>query len=437
MTILDLIEKKKHSKVLSRDEWEFLVKGYVRGQLPDYQVSALLMAVWFAGISAEESAWLTMAMAASGDQIDLSELGPRVVDKHSTGGVADTTTLIAAPAAAACGVRVAKMSGRGLGHTGGTIDKLESIPGFRTELAPDDFFRQVKRLSLAVISQGKDLVPADKLLYALRDVTGTVDCLGLIASSIMSKKLASGAPAIVLDVKTGNGAFMKNIEDSRALASLMIDIGVKSGRRMAALISDMSQPLGCAIGNALEVREAVEILSGASKGDLYEVSVQLAAQMVCLSDTGRDFEQARENVEAAISGGRALSTLAAMIEAQGGNPSVCSNPSLLPTASRKTVWKASKSGFIEAFDTEGLGRACQALGAGRQTKTDVIDPAVGMWMRARIGQRVEAGDALADIHYNDELKLKACLEKLASAVVIGAESPGKPVLIHNRMSGEA
>ena len=430
MRITDIIHKKRGGQELSREEIEFFVTGYVGDEIPDYQISALLMAVWFQGMGPRETADLTMVMAESGDRIDLSKIPGIKVDKHSTGGVADTTTLVAAPLVAACGGRVAKMSGRGLGHTGGTLDKLESIPGFSVFQSMEDFARIVNTHGVSVIGQTGNLAPADKKLYALRDVTATVDNLSLIASSIMSKKLAAGSDAIVLDVKTGSGAFMKELGAAVELAEAMVEIGKNAGRKTTALVTDMNQPLGNAVGNALEVKEAVEILQGRHPGDLKEVSLALAARMLLLSGAAEDEKDARRRLEAAIDDGTALAKLAAMIEAQGGDPRVTEDTGRLPAASKTVVLEAKRSGRIEAMDTEEIGYAAMLLGAGRATKDDTIDLAVGIWMSRRIGDEIKAGDKLAVFHVNNETNLDEAMRRFEGALKITGGPAEKPTLIY-------
>ncbi len=450
MHFSDLILKKRNGNRLSGQEIEFFISEYVNGNIPDYQVSSLLMAIWFSKMDAQETAHLTFAMRDSGDVIDLSDIPGIKVDKHSTGGVADTTTLITAPLVAACGVKVAKMSGRGLGHTGGTLDKLESIPGFSPFIDMEKFIRIVADYGLSIIGQTKNLVPADKMLYALRDVTGTIDNISLIAASIMSKKLASGSDAIVLDVKTGNGAFMSNIEDARELAGAMVDIGKMAGKKVTALVTDMNQPLGNAIGNALEVKEAIEILQGKHDGDLKEVSLALAARMLILGGMASDDISAQKQLKKAIDSGQALQKLGQMIKAQGGNPAVCYNTNynmnyntnhdtkhdtkhntdLLPKAKQVIAVKANKKGYIGNIATKQLGGAALLLGAGRAKKTDIIDPAVGIWMKARLGYFVDKGDILAEFHVNDTKNIEESIMKFQEAIAIVDKAPQKKPLVY-------
>ncbi|MCZ2259508.1 pyrimidine-nucleoside phosphorylase [Sporosarcina sp. G11-34] len=400
MRMVDVIEKKRNGETLTKEEITFFVEGYTNDVIPDYQASAFLMAIYFKGMTAEEQAYLTMAMVESGDQIDLSQIEGIKVDKHSTGGVGDTTTLILVPLVAACGVPVAKMSGRGLGHTGGTLDKLEAIEGFHIELTEEQFVKQVNDLKLAVIGQSGNLTPADKKLYALRDVTATVDSIPLIASSIMSKKIASGADAIVLDVKTGEGAFMKTEEDAKALAHSMVAIGNKVGRNTMAILSDMSQPLGNAIGNSLEIIEAIDTLKGQGPEDLTELCLVLGSQMVVVGGKAESLEEAREMLKAVIQDGSALELFGRLIEAQGGNPEIIHNTDLLPTAKYQIDVIAEQSGFITKMEADDIGVAAMLLGAGRATKDDEIDLSVGIVLQKKIGDFVKKGDPIALIHSN-------------------------------------
>ena len=428
MKIYDIIAKKRDGGALSAEEIGFFIRGYVSGAIPDYQASALLMAAFIRGLDDDETAALTQAMTDSGDTADLSSLGA-VADKHSTGGVADTTTLIVVPLVCACGLKVAKMSGRGLGHTGGTLDKLESIPGVTVSLSMERFMEQVRGVGAAVMGQTMNLCPADKMLYALRDVTATVESIPLIASSIMSKKLASGASIIVLDVKTGNGAFMTNPDDARALAQTMVHIGQSAGRKTAAIISDMSQPLGNAVGNSLEVIEAIDVLAGRAGGDLLTVSFALASQMLRLAGLAQTAQQAQQMLDDALHSGRALCKLGEIIAAQGGDPSVTRDPSLMPRAPITHTIRASADGIVAAYDCRGLGAAAGSLGAGRSKKDDVIDPSVGFIIKKRIGDAVQAGDALCEIHANSDARLCAAQEALLHCITIGSSSVQKPPLI--------
>lgn len=437
MNMVNIIEKKKLAQALDAEEIEWFVRGAADGSIPDYQLAALLMAIRLNGMSREETVQLTLSMAHSGDICDLSSIPDIPVDKHSTGGVGDTTTLILAPLVAACGVPVAKMSGRGLGHTGGTLDKLESIPGLRVDLSEEAFLRQVRDIGVAVIGQTKNLAPADKTLYALRDVTATVDSLPLIASSIVSKKLASGAQGVVLDVKTGAGALMHTTEASIELAQTMVRIGCDAGRRMMALVTDMGEPLGSHVGNALEVKEAIDALSGRVQGPLLEVSLELGARMLILADAATSVADAKQKLMDALESGRGLDRLRAMIVAQGGDPACCDDVTRLPQAPVIRDVPAAVSGYVHRMDTVALGNAAQAMGAGRRVKTDVIDPAVGFVMCRRIGDRVEAGEALATVHARDEATAQAASEAIVRCVAIGAEPSAPCKLIHAIVTNES
>lgn len=422
MRMIDIITKKRDNKELTKEEIDFFVQGYTNGEVPDYQVSSLLMSIFFNGMTKEEVSNLTMSMVNSGDQIDLSAIEGIKVDKHSTGGVGDTTTLVLAPLVAAVGVSVPKMSGRGLGHTGGTVDKLEAIDGFHVELNKDEFIELVNKDKLAVVGQSGNLTPADKLIYALRDVTATVDSIPLIASSIMSKKIAAGADAIVLDVKVGDGAFMKNEEDARQLAETMVEIGNHVGRNTMAVISSMDEPLGFAIGNANEVIEAIETLKGKGPADLTELSLVLGAQMVVLAGKADSLEDARKMLEAVIEDGSALEKFKVFVKNQGGNPDITEDYSLLPQAEFKTEVKATESGFISKMDSENLGVAASIIGAGRQTKDDVLDLAVGIMLNKKAGDKVEEGDVLATIESNKE-DVADTIERVRAAIHISDEKP--------------
>lgn len=402
MRMVDLIEKKRDGKELTTEEIRFFIEQYTNDSIPDYQVSALLMAIYFRDMTDRERADLTLAMVESGDQIDLSGIKGIKVDKHSTGGVGDTTTLVLGPLVAACGVPVAKMSGRGLGHTGGTIDKLEAIEGFHVELTTEEFTKQVNEMKLAVIGQSGNLTPADKKLYALRDVTGTVNSIPLIASSIMSKKIAAGADAIVLDVKTGEGAFMKTVEDARLLAKAMVQIGNNVGRQTMAIISDMSQPLGFAIGNALEVQEAIDTLRGKGPADLTELCLVLGSQMVVVGGKAKDLEEARSMLIEVIENGSALEILKDFIQGQGGNPAVVDSPELLPQAKFTFEVPSKQAGYVSFIEADEVGTAAMLLGAGRATKDSVIDLAVGIVLHKKVGDQVNIGESLATIHASTE-----------------------------------
>ncbi|WP_166239548.1 pyrimidine-nucleoside phosphorylase [Paenibacillus turpanensis] len=433
MRTVDIIQKKRDGGELSAAEIRFLIDGYVKGDIPDYQVSAWAMAVFFQGMSPRETAELTMAMAESGDMIDLSPIHGVKVDKHSTGGVGDSVTLALAPMVAAAGVPVAKMSGRGLGHTGGTIDKLESIPGFRVELSRDDFIRQVNEIGLAVIGQSGNITPADKKLYGLRDVTATVNSIPLIASSIMSKKLASGADAIVLDVKTGNGAFMKSLDDSIRLAQAMVDIGTELGRHTVAVISDMDQPLGSAIGNALEVKEAIHVLKGEGTPSLTDICLALGSHMLVLGGKAESPAEGERLLRESIANGTALAKFEQFIKAQGGAAAVAQDPQgTLPAAARIVPVEAGAAGYVTRIVAEEIGTAAMLLGAGRATKESQIDLAVGIILRKRVGERVEAGEAIAELHVNgtqpDELERVA--QMVRSAYDIHSQPTEAPPLLY-------
>lgn len=428
MRMVDIIEKKRDGKSLSKEEIEFFIKGYTNGDIPDYQASSLAMAIFFQDMNDEERAALTMAMVNSGDVIDLSKINGIKVDKHSTGGVGDTTTLVLAPLVAAVGVPVAKMSGRGLGHTGGTIDKLESIKGFHVEISEEDFIKLVNENQVAVIGQSGNLTPADKKLYALRDVTGTVNSIPLIASSIMSKKIAAGADAIVLDVKTGNGAFMKTLEGAEALAHAMVSIGNNVGRNTMAIISDMSQPLGRAIGNALELKEAIDTLNGKGPEDLTELVLTLGSQMVVLANRANTLEEARQLLNEAIENGSALEKFKTFLENQGGDASVVDAPELLPTATYQIEYKAQSSGVVSELIANEIGVASMMLGAGRQTKEDEIDLSVGIVLNKKVGDVVKEGESLLTIHSNRE-NVDDVIKKLDESIEIQAQAT-TPTLIH-------
>jgi pyrimidine-nucleoside phosphorylase len=428
--VYGLIRKKRDGGELSRDELYSFVAGYVAGEIPDYQVAAWLMAVYFRGLSDRETADLTQAMVASGDTLDLSTLPGVTVDKHSTGGVGDKTTLVLGPLLAAAGLTVAKMSGRGLGHTGGTLDKLEAIPGFRTDLSPEQMIAQVQRIGLAVIAQSGRLVPADGLLYALRDVTATVDSLPLIAASIMSKKLAAGAQAIILDVKTGAGAFMTHPDDAFALASAMVAIGTAAGRSVQALITDMGQPLGFAVGNALEVAEAVATLRGEGPDDLRQLCLALGARL--LASCSKVTEEAAERtLQGLLGDGSALERFRAFVAAQGGDPAVADRPSeILPTARAREVLLVEESGYVGGIDALAVGDGARALGAGRLKKSDVIDPAAGVILHLKAGARVHAGEPWATLYAADHAKLPQGKLLLEHALKIVPRLSVPPLLIH-------
>lgn len=417
MRIYDIIDKKRKGKTLTDKEINFFVQGYTNGEIADYQASALAMAICCNGMEKSEIVALTLAMRDSGDTVDLSRFGNLSADKHSTGGVGDKTSLIIAPIVASQGGKLAKMSGRGLGHTGGTIDKLESIKGFRTTLTADEFMDQTERVGMAIMGQSGNLAPADKKLYALRDVTATVESIPLIASSIMSKKLAAGAHSIVLDVKTGSGAFMKTVDDARALARQMVDIGKAAGRNVAALITDMDAPLGYAIGNALEVAEAVEVLRGKGCRSLREICIALSAKLLELC-IGLSSDESRARAVDAIDSGKALECFRSWIEAQGGDSAFIDDLSLLPQAKVAHEVKAPKAGYIGAMDAQKIGSVCVMLGAGRKKKDDEIDHSAGIVLKARRGDRVDAGDTVAVLYTSSDALAREAEEMFLSAVEI-------------------
>jgi pyrimidine-nucleoside phosphorylase len=432
MRIVDLIEKKRDGSVHSIDELEAIVAGYVSGQVPDYQVAAWLMAVCWRGMLPEEAADLTRVMAASGEQLDLSSIGRPVADKHSTGGVGDKTSLAVMPLVAACGVPVGKMSGRGLGFTGGTIDKLESFPGMRVDLDAAAFVRQLRDVGIVITGQSADLAPADGKLYALRDVTATVPSLPLIASSIMSKKLAAGAQVIVLDVKTGSGAFMRERESALALAQAMVDIGAAAGRRMAAVVSDMSQPLGRAIGNALEVAEAMDTLEGNGPPDFAEFVVELATLVVGLASGG-----GRADIERALHSGAGREAFRRMVEAQGGDTAAFDDRSRLPRAAIQYVVSAESDGYLSRLDALTVAHASIALGAGREKKGDPIDLSVGIVLHAKLGDQISRGQPIAMIHANDDGRLAEAERRLRSAITLSTAPVAVTPLILERLGASA
>jgi pyrimidine-nucleoside phosphorylase len=433
MRMVDLIEKKRDGHELTTEEIKYIIEGYTNGSIPDYQISALTMAIYFKGMTEKERADLTLAMVESGDQIDLSQIEGTKVDKHSTGGVGDTTTLVLGPLVASVGVPVAKMSGRGLGHTGGTIDKLESVKGFHVEIENQQFIDLVNTNKIAVIGQSGNLTPADKKLYALRDVTATVDSIPLIASSIMSKKIAAGADAIVLDVKTGAGAFMKTLDDSRDLAKAMVRIGNNVGRRTMAVISDMSQPLGYAIGNALEVKEAIDTLKGEGPEDLTDLCLTLGSHMVYLADKASSLAEARVLLENAIKDGSALEKLKVFLSSQGGDASIVDDPSKLPQAAYTFELEAKEDGYVAEMVADEVGTAAMLLGAGRATKESVIDLAVGLVLRKKIGDQVHKGESIVTIYSNFE-DVNEVKEKLYQNIKILSTKVDAPILIHEEIT---
>ncbi|MGR9049852.1 pyrimidine-nucleoside phosphorylase [Halobacillus faecis] len=430
MRMYDIIVKKRDGGELTKEEIEFFVEGYTKGEIPDYQASAFTMAIYFQGMTAEETATLTQAMVDSGETIDLSAIEGKKVDKHSTGGVGDKVTFIVGPLVASVGIPVAKMSGRGLGHTGGTLDKLESIKGLEIEMTKEKFIENVNTHKLAVAGQTGNLAPADKKLYALRDVTGTVNSLPLIAGSIMSKKIASGADSIVLDVKTGSGAFMKTLEDSEALAREMVNIGNNLGRNTVAVISDMNQPLGYEVGNANEIKEAAEILQGKNVEDLRLLSLEIASHMAVLAEKFSSYEEAYKAIEANIENGKAFQSLRTLIEAQGGDVSMIDDLDRLPRAAHEIEVTTDQDGYVSAIDAESIGIAAMYLGAGRATKEDEINHGVGISLKKKIGDPVKAGEALVVLISDDE-QPDDSIQKVKEAYTISGEKVEKPTLIHN------
>lgn len=435
MRMYDIIMKKRKGEALNDDEIRFFVDGYVKGEIPDYQVSALLMAIYFMGMTAEETAALTLCMANSGEKVDLTSIPGIKVDKHSTGGVGDKTTLIISPIVASLGVKVAKMSGRGLGHTGGTIDKLESIPGFKTDLDRERFFEVVRNVGVSVIGQSGNLVPADKKLYALRDVTATVESIPLIASSIMSKKIAAGSDCILLDVKAGSGAFMKTAEDAISLAKAMVEIGENVGRRTVALITDMDRPLGNAIGNSLEVMEACEVLKGKGPKDLTEICLDLAANMLYLAGKG-SVAECRILAQKAISDGSAFEKLKDMVSAHGGNIAVLEDYSEFKTAKVKYEVKSKRTGYISHMNTESCGRVAVILGAGRETKESSIDFSAGIVLKKKVGDFIEAGEVVAVLCSDDVEKCKVAENSFWSAIEISDEMSAEVLPVLARVSAD-
>lgn len=425
MRAVDIIIKKRDKQELSKEEISFLVKNFTTGEIPDYQMSAWAMAVLLNGMSHQEITNLTMAMAASGDQLDLSEFGGLVVDKHSTGGVGDKTTLVVAPIVAACGLPVGKMSGRGLGFSGGTIDKLESIPGFKSDLSTEEFISKLREHGIVLTGQSLDLAPADGKLYALRDVTGTVQSIPLIASSVMSKKIASGADAIALDVKVGRGAFMRNLDEANELAEVMVAIGKLSGRRVIAVLSQMDQPLGVAVGNALEMKEAIEMLNGSGPDDFHVHCIDLSAYMLILGKKAADLESGRKMAQEAIDNGSALEKFKELIQSQHGDVSVIEQPELLPSAKLVIPITADSAGWVKVVDAQAVGESSVEIGAGRAKKGDIIDQAVGIMVRVKVGDKINAGQTLFDVHVNDRKAFETVFQKLKTSVQI-SEEPVEP-----------
>lgn len=433
MRMYDVIAKKRDGGTLNREEIAFAVNGYVSGEIPDYQMSALLMAIYLRGMTDEETAVLTDVMAHSGDMVDLSAIEGVKVDKHSTGGVGDKTTLVIAPVVAACGVKIAKMSGRGLGHTGGTVDKMESVPGTRTALTQEEFFRQVNEIGISVIGQSGEIAVADKKLYALRDVTATVGCIPLIASSIMSKKLAAGSDAILLDVTMGDGAFMKNLDDAIELARLMVSIGTAHGRKVAALITDMDKPLGYNIGNSLEIAESIAVLRGKGPDDLTEVCLQLASNMLVLAGKGT-LPECRAMAERTLQDGTAFAKCCQMFAAQGGDVEMVKDPDKLRKASYSYEITARESGYIAKNDVEKIGNASVLLGAGRIRKEDSIDFAAGIIMHKKLGDKVQSGDSICTFYADDPALFAAAEEMYRGGLVISTEPPKLPPLVYARVT---
>lgn len=434
MRMYDLILKKRQGKPLMKDEIQWMIREYTDGRIPDYQMSALLMAICFQGLDKEETYELTMAMARSGEMLDLSQIQGIKVDKHSTGGVGDKTSLVLTPIVASLGIPVAKMSGRGLGHTGGTIDKLESIPGFSTQLEDDAFEEQVNSIGISIMGQTKDLAPADKLLYALRDVTATVDQISLIASSIMSKKLAAGADAILLDVKTGSGAFMKEESDAIQLAKEMVEIGKSAGRKMTAVITNMDEPLGMAVGNILEVKEAIDTLKGNGPDDFVELIETLASHMLILGGAAKDFDEGLMKVRESIQNGKALDKFKQFVAAQGGDTKYIDHPELFEQADVIEEIRSEQDGFVGSIDAQEMGICSLILGGGRETKESVIDPTVGLVFSKKVADPVKKGDVLATIYGNDEEKVKQAVLHFKENYRIIEEKPTKPIMIREVLS---
>ena len=424
-----ILERKRDGHALTKGEIDFLITGYTRGDVPDYQMAAFAMAVYFRGMTDREITDLTGAMLHSGEVLDLSDLDGPKADKHSTGGVGDKTSLILAPLVAACGVNVPMISGRALAHSGGTLDKLESIPGFRVDLSLDEFRRTLRAHRLSFIGQTKEIAPADKKLYALRDVTGTVPCLPLITASIMGKKLAEGTDALILDVKTGDGAFLQREEDSIALARQMVAIGKAGGKRIAALVTDMNEPIGLMVGNSLEIEESIQTLRGKGPKDLTDLSVELAAWMLFLAGVAPDVATARTPIRAALASGAGLEIFRRVIEAQGGDPRVCDEPRLLPHAAKRHEIRAETKGFLSRAACRAIGEASMLLGAGRDALVDKVDPGVGIVLGHKVGEEVDRGDVLATLHYNDDARLERAVAHLRSAFVVATAKPERPPVV--------
>ncbi|MEZ5049452.1 MAG: pyrimidine-nucleoside phosphorylase [Saprospiraceae bacterium] len=427
--MVQLIKKKRDGQSHSREEIIEIIEGFVKGDIPDYQISAWLMAVLWQGLNEDETAWLTEAMMNSGEVIDLSEIPGIIVDKHSTGGVGDKTTLVLAPLVSSVGVHVAKMSGRGLGHTGGTLDKLESIEGFKVDMSPQAFIERVKNHGIAICSQNAQLVPGDKKLYALRDVTGTIDNISLIASSIMSKKLACGADAIVIDLKVGDGAFMKNLESAELLAETMISTANRMGRKLVAIVTDMNNPLGNAIGNSLELKEAMDTLLGEGPDDLTELCLTLGSQMLVLAERVDNLEKGRELLLESIKNGSAIQKFYELVESQGGNLEMVKHPEKLPSTTFSYDYRSSQSGYVQSIFAQEIGLAAVSLGAGRETKDSAIDFGAGIMLLAKPGDKVEKGDVLMRLYANDKAKFEVAKLHLDRAILFSNEKPEKSPLI--------
>ena len=436
MNIIEIIEKKKLGYTLTKQEINYFINGIVDGSIPDYQTAALLMAIRINGMTREETVALTIAMTNSGETANLSDIPGVPSDKHSTGGVGDTTTLILVPLLSACGLFIAKMSGRGLGHTGGTLDKLESIDGLTVQLSIEDFIKQVKEIGCAVIGQTGNIAPADKILYALRDVTSTVDSLPLIASSIMSKKLASGAKCIVLDVKTGKGAIMQTIEESVRLAQVMVQIGSDAGRKVVAIVTNMDEPLGSNIGNALEVKEAIDVLSGKITGPLLDVAIDLGIELLILGKKANTKYDAKKLLLDALESGAGLNKLKELIIAQHGNPACITDTSKLPVAKVIMPVKATTEGYIRQMHTIALGNIAQNMGAGRKAKTDIIDPSVGIELTKRVGDAITLGETIAFVHAKDEESANIAINDIRNAIIIDSQQPHSSQLIYARVDAE-
>ncbi|MCF7875451.1 thymidine phosphorylase [Candidatus Bipolaricaulota bacterium] len=433
MQFLDIILKKRNGENLSKEEIDFLVGEYVAGKIPDYQMSAFLMAVYFNSLNRKETAYLTESMANSGDKLDLTQINGFKVDKHSSGGVGDSVSLILVPLVRSVGLKIGKLSGRGLGHTGGTIDKLESIPGFNVDLTTDEFLDSIDRIGMAIMEHTSNLVPADQKLYELRDVTGTVKSLPLIISSIMSKKIACGPDGIVLDIKTGSGAIVDEFKEAEELAGGCVDIGREVGLKVSALITDMNQPLGRAVGNALEIKEAIKVLKGEKAGDLKEVTVALVAELLLQSRKAETLKGAREIVESKLTSGEALSKFEQLVENQGGNPEVANNTDILPGSDQKARIKTDQQGFVGELDALKIGRAANLLGAGRSEKGQKIDPGVGIQLERKVGEEVTEEDPLAVIHYNDEKHLNRVKQMVGEAYNMRETPPPEVQLIKERV----